>query len=656
MASATEARLRSVLHRCLVLVVAAICALLPAAARAQTGVIPIPADAPTIPGWWDSGQEAIVFADGQRLCAAFHDVGAPRPTTLTPDGGDCLDAAPVLGPFGRRVIVVRDDDGRYVEIAVVGAATAVVQLRQAGAVVARVATRAAPLPGPAAALRFYVLTAPSPLAIDELALLDTFETVQRALDPADPREHASTTRYVPRPGPGPVLRRGTFHGTSWTLRTRLGHPIVGTPLVPERRAALACATFAAGRTGGELCDQPGRDAEQVLVDLGKACSPIDAYVSVLARRAVHRVVVLDGAGRRRTVPLSVVPGDADGLRAGVLVLGAGIAIRRVDGLGADGRLVDRLPYGAAPAYPERGGCLGAASSIITYAVGLVGSGQLGAGPHTPHLADVGERLCVAIDRAPRPPAGCAIPPTDASDVTLDTTPTANGRYVVGLVPAWVALARLTLEGGGHRDVVPMPVTGQYAGTTALVAADVPGARRVIGYQLLDAAGRALDHLDALETPTRRHRRTLFAHAAPGLGPIVAALAPGVTAADKAYTRATVLSADVDTQCQPLGFAWFTAAVVCAPRRLVLVGGLRHTTDRLAVRTASGRTVAGRTLKLPAALRTSDAAAIGVVVLPADATPRTLLRRRVDGTLSSALQLPAAREQCGYRTVLSPDGR
>jgi hypothetical protein len=451
-----------------------------------------------------------------------------------------------------------------------------------------------------------------------------------------------------------VLRRGTFHGAPWTLRTRVDHPIAGTPLAPERRVALACASFGATEPSGELCDQPGRGAEQVLVDVGEACPPLNAYVSVLARQAVRRVVVVDGAGRRRAVSLTAVPGGVDGVRAGALVLGAGIAVRRIDGLGADGRLVQRVPYGAAPVYPERGGCIGV---NITYSIGVVvGGGRLGAGPHTPHLADAGERLCVAIDRAPRPPAGCVVPPTDVSEVVLNAAPTANGRYVVGLVPSAVALARLTLEGGGHRDVMPVPVSGQYAATTKLVAADVPGARRVIGYRLLDAAGRAFDTVDSgPEVPARRHRTTLVAHAAPGLGPIVAAVLPGTAAGGPAFTCTTVLSAARDAFCYPLGPDWTTATVTCAPRRIVVLGGLGRTRQQLAVRTASGRVVTGRTLRLPAALRTADVAAVGLVVLPADAAPRTLLRRGSDAR-STAFRLPAARAQCGYQTDIPLDLR
>jgi hypothetical protein len=644
---------RSGILRMACVVVAAL-GVLPATGSA----IAVPADAPVIAGAWDSGQSAIVFARGGQVCMAFQAVGAPRPARLD-DNGACADT-PVLGPFGRETIAARLDGRRYVELGVVGAATARVQLRDGGAVVASTATQPSSLPGAAAPLRFYVLTAPAEARADEVALLDTFDTVMRAIDPVAQEAAGPDGPYAGEPpAPGPVLRRGTFHGRAWTLRTRIGRSISGTPLLPERRPAMACAAFSTAGSVDEVCDQDARSREAVLAATDAQCGAVGRVITVLARRAVRRVVVVDGTGRRRAVTLGAVPGATDGMRAGALVLGIGLAVRRVEALGAGGRALERLRLELEPVMAPLS-CQGAGSSanLISSDETITVLGPLGSGPHTARFADDGLRLCVAIDRAPRLSDDCAIPPTDAGQASLSATPTADGRYVAGLVPREVALARLVLEGGGHRDVVALPVTGQYAGLTKLVAVDVPGPRHVIGFRLLDDAGRALkSDDDGPEQPAPRHRTTLLAHAAPGLGPIVAAQEPSRHGTGP-IPCVTTLGADSEQDCRTALPGYAVATVLCAPRRILVVGALHRAAQRLVIRTASGRDVTARTLRLPAVLRRppnpalglSGTAAIAVAVLRPDQAPRRLLRRGPDAK-AVGFTLPPAREQCGYETTV-----
>lgn len=623
----------------------------PARAQGGSGSVGVPPGAPVVAGPTASGTSAVAFLHGKELCMAFVQQGAPASGQQE---GDCV-AVPVLQAFGHRAISLHGTaGGGYQEIGVTGGAAAFISYKLAGATVARAATQPSPLPGAAGTLRFYAIETPAGARSDELALLDTFEAVQRAyaldgfFDAGPP---------VPRDPPGRILAQGRRGSGRWTLRTRIAHPLAPTPLLPERRVAGACVTLATAlrRPADGVCDLQARAAEPVLFGLTQSCSPVGTALTVLARAAVRRVEVVLGDGRRRAVALRAIPDAPAGERAGVAVLGRGIAVRALVATGSGGRTLLRRPLGLPPAVRFAGCEEGLDTAIIRYAVGL-SQRPLGAGPHAPHVATDGVRLCLAIDRAPRPPGGCAVPPLDAEDVFLTTEPTADGRYVAGFVPREVARVRLRLDDGRAREVRPAPVDGPYAVSVALVAADVPGAHPVVGYDLLDAAGGTLASSEGPQEPAFVHRTVLLAHPGPGLGPLIAARRPRVGRVGPT-TCAALVGLIGEDRCELGSSGIFRVIVRCAPRQIVVIGTLDRAGQRIAVRTAAGREIRGRTVALPAALRSTapravTQVAVALAVLPASAAPRKLLLRGPDAS-TTTLALPAAREQCGYQSYAYP---
>jgi hypothetical protein len=622
-------------------------------ARAQGDAVAVPAGAPVVAGPTASGTAAVAFVRDGQLCMAY--VQASRPAS-GPQEGFC-QAMPVLRPFGRQPIGERTGPGGvYQEIGVTGGSAAFLAYKLGGQTIAQTATQPSPLPGAAAALRFYALETAADATSDELALLDAFGAVQRA-HPANQADSEGPAPSQPPVRPGPIVAQGRRGHTRWTLRTRIDHPLGPTPLLPERRIAQACVTFSAG-TGtalsqiAEQCATERDVAEPLLLGLAGTCALPGVNLTFLARAPVRRVVVVLGDGRRRSVVLHAVPGAPAGERAGVFLLASGMAVRRVIGTGAGGRPVERHELGFAPV-PYGDACepLGGSLSAEPVQRGLPAT-LLGAGPHTPHVSTDGAALCLAIDRVPRPPAGCRPPPLEPEDAEVFAEPTATGRYVAGFVPRDVALARLALDGGGTRDVRPVPVDGPYASTVALVAADVPGTRRVIGYTLLDAAGRAVQTAEhGPESPAVGHQTVALPHPGRGLAPLIVGLAPQGRSA--AITCLGLADLRDPSFCLPAAPGAIVTIAHCAPRQLVLVGLLAHSDQRLAVRTAAGAEIQGRTVALPAALRvptpdgfTRTPRAVALAVVPAHAAPRELV---VHGPAAHRvkLALPSAAAQCGY---------
>jgi hypothetical protein len=604
------------------------------------------------------GTSAVAFVDGDHVCMAFLREGRPRPATLA-GNGDCVDT-PVLGPFERTLVArITNDDGRYVQLGVAGASTARVQFKLGASVVATTDAKPSPLPGAAAGLRFYAIETERDATSDELALLDAFDTVQRAYALGTAEDVGLDGPPTPlTTGQGTVLAQGRRGGVRWALRTRIDHPLAATPLLPEHRVAMPCIVFQTAKGGGDTCDEDNRAAEPILVEASEACAPVGAHVAVLARAGVSHVVVVLGDGRRRTLRLRAVPGAPASMRAGIVVLGTGIAVRRVTAFAADDRVLTSQELGIAPVSPRRGCGFGLSSAIIRYHSGLPTT-RLGSGPHTPQVATDGVRLCLAIDHPPRPPAGCALPPLDAHQVVLDAEPTVDGRYVAGFVSREVALVRLALDDGTARNITPAPITGPYAGRVNLVAIDVPGPRHVIGYDLLNDAGMTLATVDygpeqrPLPRPTVLLRRP--GH---GLAPLTAFQLPARHGIGP-VTCVGLKSAGL-LPCGLIDPGSFVVAADCTPRQLVIAGLLHHATQRVAVRTASGREIRARIVKLPAALRRVgkgfvSPAAVAIAVVPAREAPRRLI---VSGPAAkhADLTLPPAGEQCGYRTYATPGER
>jgi len=635
--------------------------LLGAAPAHAEATIAIPADAPVVAGPTASGVSAVAFVRRGDLCMAFLQAGQPRPARLDPGRTGGCNELPVLGPFGWEVVTSRlDDAGRYAELGVTGGAAAWIAFKRDGQTVTRAATKPSPLPGAAAGLRFYAIESAPKATSDEVALLDTFDTVQRAFPPREALEEDEEALPTPPVPAGKVMLQGRRGATRWTLRAWIDRSITPTPLLPERRVALPCVRFSTvagghGTDGGELCDDERTAAEPMQIEPStEACAPIGTHVTVLVRPTVRRVLAVLGDGRSRTIALRAVPGATAGTRAGVAVLGVGVAVRRVVALGPGGRALSSSELGLAPASPSDSCGFWTVYTLLPFPPGLP-STRLGAAPHAARVVTDGVRLCLAVDRAPRPPADCAVPPLDAQEVSIDAQPTADGRFVAAIVPREVAAVRLLLDDDTTRTVTPTAITGPYADLERLVALDVPGPHRVVGSTLLRDDGRVLVATSGPESRPVTHATVLLHRPGHGLPALRVAQLPATNG------RGPVTCASLgppETSCLPFQPGIFAVSVTCAPRQIVVAGLLRHATQRVAILTAAEREVAARTVPLPAVLRRARSpftspAAVALAVVGADAAPRTLVVRG-PAAVRTTLTLPPAREQCGYRDFVVPD--
>jgi hypothetical protein len=627
---------------------------------------PVPADAPTV-ATTPSGAAVIAWVVGGRTCTILQEAGQPRPDTLSersdgsdagsPDG-ECV-ATRALSQFHADQIDSTFIPPQAISWGIAGPGVARLEIRGGGKVIAASAAASASLPGPAAALRFWAVETPTAgVAADEVAVLDAAGTVRRAWDPEDFGFFASGDDEPGAPS-GALLRRGAFPGGQWQLRHVTRQRLAPTPLEPEHRVpehCLALSFTSSGSRGSSYgpCDDALLDRSALLVQQGFACQ-IGAYLEVLVRAPVRAVVVVLGDGTRRTVPLAALTGTA-GTRGGAFVVGSGMAIRRVVGLGAGGRAVRTWPVGSPPV-SVRESCEGTSFSDLSF----VTSGAddlLGAGPHALHVVDFGDQLCVAIDRAPRVPPECGLPPVDPEGTSLSVTKAATGQYVNGLVPVEVAAVRVTLDDRSTRTVPVTPIpgyTGRYAAVIGQVALDVPAPRRALTAVLLDARGRVLGTsrvLASLETTVGR--RSTLRPAAGGL-PALEATAVGISLGRRTYDFTCVtLGAwrDFDDcllalRAGDVGAKTVQVIARCAPRRLVVFAVLRHRTDRLVVRTRGGRTItAGGDLRLAAGSGPAAGHYVALVVLdPREAVAG--LRVRGSSPRRLAASYPAAAAQCGY---------
>jgi hypothetical protein len=625
-----------------------------APAVAQDKPVNVPANAPVVAGPTESGVKLVAFLHDGDLCTAI------LPATTGPaglDGEPSCDTVPTLTPFGH---VDLGGSGsvpthRWLTPVIVGTDTAAVELRLAGRTVARDETIASPLPGATADLRFALLETANPVPADELALLDGSGAVRRAYDLERLGGFVATVDEG-SPPKGAVVLRGHRGDVRWTLRVGLQSFLASTPLEPERRTTQPCLNLSTTRPDGSAfaggtCDREGA-SEPIVFDVGVDCAPMGPHIAVLARAAVGRVVVVLGDGRRLPIPLRAVPGAAAGMRAGAVVLGTGVAARRIMALGRSGTVLTTSNLGLEPTAAGRD-CLGSASAL-TYSLDTSAPALPGAGPHALVATDHGPAICLAVDLVPRIPDDCGSAPIDVEDVFLRSRATAGGRFVFGLVPLDVATARLTLDDGAVRDVPAVPIPGylgQYATVLRVIAADVPGIHRVVGYRLMDPRGRTVQNIAfGPERPALRHVTTL--RRLPGVPELRAAVRPGV--AGRPATACIALGPPRDgNACTDVTPSHeFVVVARCTPRQILVYGLLRRAADRLVIRTASGREIAARRLALPATVRRAGrVAAVAVAVLGPRNAPRRLVRR---GAKPSQVPfvLPAAGRQCGYTSWAS----
>lgn len=616
---------------------------LPMAAQAQERTIAVPGDAPTALTAPD-GSALIVFVAGSRLCFAVQAAGDDRPVEVSRVGvnsggegtlGGC-QPLPVLAPQAGEELADFSFEGASGVLVVTGTAIAAVETKADGKVLARAETAASPLPGAAAELRFAFLPEPKSRAeanaIDEIALLDATGAVRRARQPF-------FSEITPA---GRTLRRGGRHGRSWRLSSYRQRVLSPTPLLPERKVTVTCLSVEVGDASDGVCDDERLATVPSLPVISQSCSPLGITVAVLARSQVRRVTLVLGDGSRRAVPLRSVPGDPDGLAAGITLVDPSHAIRRMVVTGTGGSSLSSFKLGLAPASALASAC----SGFLSWSYGESDTELRTPGPHVFQAADRGLQLCLAPDRVPNTRDDCRIPPIDITDSRLLIVSRKDATTVAGLVPAEVAVARLTLDDGSRLDVAAAPIpgySGQYASTTTLINADVPAPRRVGGYQLLDSRGRVLEDRGDGLAPVVTRRATVLR--APGLPPLRAALITGF--GDGASTCLGFGALADAWACTAGGAGSFTVRAFCDSRRVAIWGLLSHAADDLVVQTTDGREITARKAVLPAAIRQGKGTTAALIVLPARVGARRLLLRGKAGG-KTALVLPPAAEQCGYQ--------
>jgi hypothetical protein len=626
-------------------------------AHAAGARVTVPRSAPVVAGPTADGVRVRGFLHGTQLCLVV-EVADPSTTPAGWISGDpTCDATPVLPAFGQgssgsMQLPTREHDDA--EVGVVGPEVAAVEWRRRGQTLARAETRPSPLPGAAADVRVYLLVhrgAERRFAPDETAFLDAAGTVRSAfdgegLDDATP----STPRHV--------LQRGRRGSTPWTLRSWIARPLAGTLLDPERRVPVTCLGFGTGEGEQSTCDtESALPATIVPLISQEQCGATGLTVGGIVAAPVRRLVVVLGDGSRRAVQLRAVPGAPGGARAGVAVLGHGVALRRMVAVGPTGRVVDAIAFDVAPVM--RAGCRrdGSFGEISSYSSGGAATPLpvLRAGAHTPVVEDDGPRVCLAIDRRPRPPADCSVPGTDVHGYRLDRYRTAHGgTYLAGLVPTELAAARLELDDGTTLEAPAAPVPGyqgRYAGVLQLIAVQLPPRRKILGASFLDARGRTLsNHATLIDGLPPRHVTSLLR--TPKLPPVTAALLPG--SGDFPAFPCVTLGPVRGLAIAGCSFSpgTLSAVALCSPRRIVVYGLVANRSDRVAVRLADGREVRGRTAALPAAIAPGAGAAL-VVLGPHDAPRELIVRGRAP--YRQDLVLPPAAAQCGYSDVLWRNG-
>ncbi|WP_445150260.1 hypothetical protein [Baekduia sp. Peel2402] len=675
---------RSRAGRALSAACAVVCLLLiPAAARAaspfDTGKRPVPADAPVV-ATTPSGYAVIAWVVGGRTCTVFQAPGAARPTTLFEGDVDLgptseeqpnglCETTPVLSQFHAASLRSQTVSGSTTLVwGVAGPGSARLELRRAATVQASSPTTAAPLPGPAAGLRFWALAQASDAQEpDEVAVLDAAGTVRRAFSLQDLLGGwgpYSTDQNEPT-AKGTLLQRGHTGTTTWELRRTVKQQLESTPLQPERRVEVRCLTLAtkvarsstADRDAGP-CDDGLIRVTPLLVAQGTRCG-VGTSIMVLARAPVRSAVIVLGDGRRRAVALNAL-GGASAVRGGAVLVSPELAVRRVEGLGAGGQVVRTWPLGAAPV-SDPSGCTGGSfsSDFVTTSLRDLFDDNYGAPPHTLHAIDSGAELCVNVDREPRVPLDCGVPPADPEAASVGVVDVPGGQYLYGLVPVEVAAARITFTDKTTQTVPATPIPGyrgQYAGTTAQIALDISTPRVARSAVLLDVNGRVLGKSEDLgPVDFAIGRTTTLRPASDGLPALRAAPMTVTLLTEKfrsvcvGFSRVTSVfgSCLLSLTDRTSGPSTIQVVSRCSPRRFVVLAALRRATDRLVIRLRDGREVVARSYYVPATadIASSDHYAALAVLKPHDAIAGLRLRGKAARKVKASY--PAAADQCGY---------
>jgi hypothetical protein len=250
------------------------------------------------------------------------------------------------------------------------------------------------------------------------------------------------------------------------------------------------------------------------------------------------------------------------------------------------------------------------------------------------------RLCLGVGSLRPDGADCALPPLEPLESRLVRRSTATQTVVAGVVPAAVAAVRVRMTGATAPAAPTAPTAptlpgyaGRYAGSVRFFSLTLPGRRRVVGADLLDAGGRVLARYPGPDFPER---------------PPAVALArqDGIALSATRFLGEPCIEVDGGPCLTPVA-GGLDVAAPCVPRRLVLVAALPARTRGLDARLAGGRTIRARVIRLPA--RAGLRGRVAVAVLPGAAVPARAIVRRARSAPPAArtLVLPAANRQCGY---------
>lgn len=600
------------------------CLLGSATAQAQdVDEVPIPAAAPVVAGPTATGATLVAFDRGRQVCLAIR----------VPDEGTGEAQCAAVPRLPEETVTVTDFAQSGEEQAhrggLVAADVATVEERFAKASAGRptsVATATVAgeaYTGRAAGRgRFWLAETP-----------DGLPWLTRLVG-ADGRALFADLSPFERPIVGrPVdVARGRSGGRSVRLRASVRPALAATPLERDRIENEVCLGVVLGDSPESVCRGRRPPATDLEVTRQTGCGS-NALVLVASSR-VRRAVAVLGDGRRRPVQLVGAPAvlRLPQTRLGAFVVRGEVAVRRVEGFGADGRRLATADVGLAPAQPCTDG---------TFSVFFFDADVDDRGPLRLSARDDADRLCVALgDLDPRG-RDCALPPTTVRESSLDVRATTAGKLVAGAVDARIAAVEVRSSAGTRRvettDDVP-DYGGQYRGLVRFVSVPLPSTAAVRDVRFLDTAGRQLGRQTLFEDPRPTGRGT-------PLG------GRGIRArAFRTTSSGACLTVDVDEDgCYEPTVDVVSIAASCAPRAVVLFGAVRASTTLVEV------LLAGRPPLRARLARIGDRTFFVGVVPP---SARVIGFRATGRTMRTAtMRTPPARRQCGYVDIdlLRPPG-
>jgi hypothetical protein len=430
------------------------------------------------------------------------------------------------------------------------------------------------------------------------------------------------------------VARGGRPGARWELRADWHERLVPTPLALDRLERRGCVWVQQARderSTSRTCFAPGEPDQPLRLAWRAGCDAAGTRIVILAAPGVRDVRAVLGDGRRREVRLRSLPRAFAGRRAGVVSVGAGVAVRRIVAEG-----VPPLPIAMPPATAD---CeAGGGTNDEPFVSGAFGDPARRGTAVT--VRDEGTRLCLALG-ALRPFRDCLPAPVQASASRFISRREGGRTTLLGAVTADVAAVEFQSRSGPVRvEPVDVGYTGRYREQLRFVHVELPSATRLWDPRLLAADGSRIASAVGPDARFALRPRTV-ARGAGGLRLVVGVLALG---GDRipcyVVTSGPPSARDRDT-CAPHFF--LLAEVHCTPRRIVISSILPRAARAVDVRLASGRVV-----RVPS-VRVSRLGRAFIAVLPRDAAPRSLQIRGAGESVP--LRLPPASEQCGYRSLL-----